>query len=72
MALIKDERQKNNGYGIVGLMSYVGVGLAQVFTYPFMKLPIQYVFVLSAIYTLPFLLVFAFTKVKIWHGGSAG
>ncbi len=56
-----DEHIKSNGYAIVGLMSYVGVGLAPIFLYPFLN-NIKTIFMFSTIYVLVAFIYFVFRK----------
>lgn len=59
-----DEHIKNNGYAIVGLMSYVGVGLAPIFLYPFLN-NIKTTFMYSTIYILIAFIYYMFRKKEV-------
>lgn len=65
---IKNVRHRNNGYGIVGLMSYIGVGISQVFISPFLNFPIQNIFFLSSLYLIPFLILIPLLFWRASHG----
>lgn len=55
---IKDERVKNNTYAIIGLMSYIGVGLAPSLLKPFLFEGVKYIFAFSVIYILLAMIIF--------------
>lgn len=58
---VSDESQKNNIYAVIGLMSYIGVGLAPTFLAPFLKNGFRFVFAFSSIYiaaAIVFLIIF--------------
>ncbi|CAM2735999.1 MFS transporter [Fructilactobacillus fructivorans] len=57
MSKIKNPTSRNNGYGIVGLMSYIGVGISQIFISPFLNFPINNIFFLSSTYLIPFFIL---------------
>lgn len=49
IASYKDEHIRSNGFALVGLMSYIGVGVAPIFLYPFLG-DINTLFTYSSIY----------------------
>lgn len=49
---ISVERTKNNIYAVIGLMSYICVGLEPIFMRPFLTHDLKYTFGFSAVYTL--------------------
>lgn len=54
-SFINDEQSKNNAYAIIGLMSYIGVGLAPTLLAPFLNIlniEIRMIFALSTIYIM--------------------
>lgn len=65
---IQNIRYRNNGYGVVGLMSYIGVGISQVFISPFLNFPIQNIFFLSSLYLIPFLILIPLVLEEASHG----
>lgn len=50
MSQIPDEYVRNNGYAVIGLMSYIGVGITPILVMPVLK-NTQSVFIISACYT---------------------
>lgn len=61
---IRPEQTKNNAYAIIGLMSYVGVGLAPTFLKPFLSQQIKMVFAFSTIYIALAIIIYLFSLRK--------
>lgn len=49
MTVYKDEHTRSNGFAIIGLMSYIGVGVAPIFLYPFLS-DLNTLFIYSSFY----------------------
>jgi len=63
-SFIKDDQSKNNVYAVIGLMSYIGVGLAPTFLSPFLKMEIRMIFAFSTIYIVTALFIHFLLHLK--------
>ncbi len=63
-SFIKEDQSKNNVYAVIGLMSYIGVGLAPTFLSPFLKMEIRMIFAFSTIYIVIALFIHFLLHIK--------
>lgn len=63
-SFIKEEQSKNNVYAVIGLMSYMGVGLAPTLLHPFLKMDIRMIFAFSTLYIVVAIFMHFFTQDK--------
>lgn len=64
-SFIREEQSKNNVYAIIGLMSYMGVGLAPTLLHPFLKTEIKMIFAFSTIYIIIAIFIHFLLNIKI-------
>lgn len=63
-SFIREEQSKNNVYAVIGLMSYIGVGLAPTLLRPFLKVEIRMIFAFSTVYIVIAIFMHFFTQRK--------
>ncbi len=61
MSKYENDYLRSNGFAVIGLMSYIGVGIAPVFLHPFIE-HLETLFMFSAIYSIFALLYFMIKK----------